>query len=239
MTAASFDSPQVDETPEPPAGNPELTEDLALSLLQRADLSPDVIERICKNSSLLKSRKVKLAALAHPKTPRHVALPMLRQLFTFDLMRVALTPTVLADIKIAAEQALIHRLESVSLGEKISLARQASGRIAGELLLDSEPKVVDAAFENSRLTEAQIIQAIMRPHTPASFLECVGQHADWCQRREVQIALLRNAKTPLAQAIELARSLPVSLVREILPTSNLPMNVKDHLETELLQRSEL
>jgi len=55
----------------------------------------------------------------------------------------------------------------------------------------------------------------------------------------VQIALLRNAKTPLAQAIELARSLPVSLVREILSTSQLPAELKDHLETELLQRSEL
>ena len=164
---------------------------------------------------------------------------MLRQLFTFDLMRVALTAAVRADIKIAAEQALIHRLESVSVGEKISLARQASGRIAGELLLDSEPKVVDAAFENSRLTEAHIIQALMRPDAPATFVECVGRYANWSQRREVQIALLRNAKTPLAQAIELARSLPVSLVREILSTSQLPAELKDHLETELLQRSEL
>jgi len=34
----------------------------------------------------MKSRKVKLALVQHPNTPRHVSIPMLRHLLTFELM---------------------------------------------------------------------------------------------------------------------------------------------------------
>ena len=50
-----------------------LNEDEALALLQRRDLSCEVIERITKSSAAMKSRKVQLAVAQHPKTPRHVS----------------------------------------------------------------------------------------------------------------------------------------------------------------------
>ena len=113
-----------------------LTEDLALVLLKRADLPAQALEKLSKNGSVMKSRKVKLALVEHPKTPRHISVPTVRHLFTFDLMQVALTPVVPADIKMAAEESLINRLEKISQGERLSLAHRASGRVAAALLLD-------------------------------------------------------------------------------------------------------
>src|SRR5437868_13627280 len=81
------------------ASNAALNEGLALTLLKRGDLLGEVLERLSKNSAAMKSRKVKLALVEHPKTPRHVSLPMVRHLFTFDLMRIALTPAVPSDVK--------------------------------------------------------------------------------------------------------------------------------------------
>ena len=153
------------------AGDPALTEDLALALLNRPDLTSQALERLCKNSGVMKSRKVKIALIGHPKTPRHVSLPMVRHLYAFDLMKLALTPVVPADIKVAADDALVTRLETVSLGQKLSLARRASGRIAGALLLDAEARVVHAALENAPLTEASVIKTLMRQSTPAVFVE--------------------------------------------------------------------
>src|SRR6185312_8584420 len=103
-----------------------------------------------KNSAAMKSRKVKLALVEHPKTPRHASLPMVRHLFTFDLMRIALTPAVPADVKTAADGALCNRAETIASGERLTLAHRASGRVAAELLSDSEPRVVHSALENSR-----------------------------------------------------------------------------------------
>ena len=120
------------------ASDPALTEDLALVLLKRSDLPTQVLDRLSRNSGVMKSRKVKLALVEHPRTPRHISVPMVRHLFTFDLMQVALTPVVPADIKMSAEESLINRLERLSQGERLSLARRASGRVAAALLLDSE-----------------------------------------------------------------------------------------------------
>ncbi|HXP16535.1 MAG TPA: hypothetical protein VN868_05500, partial [Terriglobales bacterium] len=123
------------------ASDPGLTEDLALALLKRPDLPAQALDQLSKNGGIVKSRKVKLALIEHPRTPRHVSVPMVKHLFTFDLMQVALTPMVPADIKMAAEESLINRLERLSQGERLSLAHRASGRVAGVLLLDPEPRV--------------------------------------------------------------------------------------------------
>jgi hypothetical protein len=204
------------------AADPALTEDLALVLLRRSDLPAQAVDQLSKNAGLMQSRKVKLAVVEHPRTPRHISIPSVRHLFTFDLMHVALSPAVPADIKIAAEELLINRLERLSSGERLSLARRASGRVAGELLRDSEPRVIHAALENSRLTEAAVVKALLLRDSPAALVAAVCRHSKWSPRREIRVALLRNEKTPLARVLEFAHSLPPALVREILRSSRLP-----------------
>ena len=43
------------------ASHPSLTEDLALALLNRRDLSPEDVENLAKNVTVTKSRKVRFA----------------------------------------------------------------------------------------------------------------------------------------------------------------------------------
>jgi hypothetical protein len=210
----------------------EFTEDSALAILQHKDVAPAVLERLVKSGPAMKSRRVKLALAAHGKTPRHVALPLLRHLYIFDLMRVALAPTTPADIKRAAEESLVNRLETISTGEKLSLARQASGRIAGELLLDPEPRVMKAALENSQLTEAAVIKALLDGSVKPEFVHTACHHPKWSLRREVRMALLRNENTPLARALEFGRGVPPALLKDILQVSKLAENVKAALRKQ-------
>src|SRR6478672_5761233 len=190
------------------ASDPGLTEDLALVILKRSDLPAQVLDWLSRNGGVMKSRKVTLTLVEHPRTPRHISIPMVRYLFTFDLMQVALTPVVPADIKMAAEASLINRLERLSQGERLALAHRASGRVAAVLLLDPEPRVIHAALDNSRLTEPAVIKALMRRDASAAFVSAVCHHSRWSPRREVRITLLRNEKTPLSRALEFSRSLP-------------------------------
>ena len=210
-----------------------LSEDAALSLLKRADLAPEVLEQLSKIGELLKYRKVKLALVEHPKTPRHVSLPLIRQLYTFDLMQVALTPAVPADVKRAADETLAHRLETLASGERLTLAHRGSGRIAEALLADADARVMQAALQNARLTEASIVRMVTRPDAHLAFVDAVAHHPQWSLRREVRVALLRNEKTPMICAMEFARGLPAGLLHEILQTSRLPAKVKECLLAEL------
>jgi len=219
------------------AANRCLTEDLALALLKRADLPAEALEALSKHPSTLKSRKVRLRVVAHPKTPRHISLPLLRPLFTFELMNLAVMPAVPADVKKSAEDTLILRLESISLGEKVSLARRASGAVAGALLGEKDPRIITASLNNSRLTEAHVIRALARSDSIPSLVDAVCHHEKWPLSREVQLALLRNQHTPMAKALTFAQAIPSEIVREVLHASHLPENIKQYLIDNLNHRT--
>jgi len=194
----------------------EFTEDQALALMQQPDVTPQMLAQISKGAAAAKSRKVNLALVMHPRTPRHISIPALRRLFTFDLMQVTLTPSVPADIKRVAEEQIMNRLESLSSGERMSLARRASGRVAATLLHDADSRVLEAALDNSRLVENSVVTALMK-HAARSLFVAVSEHLKWSQRREVQIALLRSEKTPLERALQMAKHFSENFLREIVP----------------------
>jgi hypothetical protein len=213
-----------------------LTEDLALALLQSRDLLPEAFEHISKNAITTKSRKLRFALASHPRTPRHLSLRLVREFYTIDLMRFALLPAVAADIKHSADDLLVARLASITLGERISLARRASGTVAAALLLDKEARVWQTALENPRLTEAAVVKTLLRANGNAAFVETVCHHSKWSPRPEIRMALLRNEKTPLARALEFAGTLPPAQLRDILHSSRLPQRVKTGLLKELETR---
>jgi hypothetical protein len=218
------------------AQHPGLTEELALSFLTRRDLAPVAIEALSKRGDLLKHRKVSVAIAGHAKTPRHVALPIVRRLFTFELMQLALSPAVTADIKLVAEEVIVGRLESISSGERLTLAKQASSRVAAALLFDSEPRVVEASLMNSRLTESGIVRALMRPEAGVLLIDLACKHPKWSLRREIQIALLRNPNTPFGRILQIAPLLPMRTLRDVLKTSKVAPEVQSYLERMLETR---
>ncbi len=217
------------------AASPRLTEELAMSLLSRADLPAQALEAIARNHAATKHRKVMLAVVAHRRTPRHVALPLLKQLYSFEMMQIALSPGVAADLKIQIEESLIQRLESISAGERLTLAKRGSTRVAAALLSDSEDRVRDAALQNPHLTEDWIVKALMREETPAPLVLAICHDQKWSLRRDVQIALLRNEHTPLARAIAISDRLPTPALHDVLHQSRLNDNIKTYLRS-LLQR---
>ena len=214
------------------AANPALTEDLALSLLQRPDLPVEAFECLSKNSNVLKLRKVKLALASHPHAPRQFSLPLIRQFYTFDLMTIALTPGVPADVKIAADDLLVSRLKTITLGERLALARRGSSRLAGAMLLDGDARVMQIALENGRLTEVFVVQAVLRLEAKPPLVHAVAHHNKWSYRCEVRIALLRTEYLSLARALEFSHGLPTPLLRDILHTSRLPARIKEQVLRE-------
>lgn len=217
------------------AADPALTEDFALALLKRADLPAEVLEQFAKNAGALKSRKVKIALASHARTPRHISVPLARQFYTFDLIKVALSPGVPADVRVAADDVLISRLKTVTVGERLTLARRSSGRVAAALLLEvadesvktsdakssraktktmnagtvsRQPRVMQTALDNPRLSEMLVINSVLRPNASAALVHAVSRHAKWSRRKEIRAALLRTEYLSLARALSSARKSP-------------------------------
>lgn len=218
------------------AAHPAMNEDLALSLLARRDLPGAVVEALVKNASVMKHRKAVTAIVGHPRTPRHVSLPIVRTLYTFELMQIALTPAIAPDIKRVSEEQIISRLETVSAGERLTLAKQGSNRVAEALLCDPEARIVEAALLNSRMTEASIVVALDREEAPPHFVEQVCRHPKWSVRRDVQLALLRSDKTPLGRVLAFVKGFSTHTIKDVLKHSRLSASVKMYLMEELAER---
>jgi hypothetical protein len=231
--AADVNAP---EAPPQAGTHTALNEDEALALLARADLSAAELEVLARNREVLRSRKLCMAIVMHAHTPRHISLPLIRNLFTLELMKVTLHPMTPADIKRAGEEVMMTRLPGISTGERLTLARRASGRVAAALLCDAEPRIIRTALDNGRLVEADVVKALMRQKSPAAFVDAVCHHPGWSVRREVRKAALRNQHTPLGVVPQFARGLHPSELRDILNGSNLRQNVRDYLLRELERR---
>ena len=190
--------------------NPRLGDKHLLILLSRRDLSRDIVTRIAKNREWMKSYPLKLAVVKHPHAPRHLALPLLKFLYLFDLLGVAATPGVAPDLRRLAEEAVLSQQEGLALGQRLSLARQGSHRIAAGLLGDSDRRVVEAALSNPAMTEHAITGALLERKTGRELTAAVLAHDRWGSRYGVKLALLRSRHLSLARVMailpEIARS---------------------------------
>ncbi len=219
------------------SGSSALTADMALARLRDRALSGDAIEQIVRDTGAMKSRKVQVALAAHPRVPRRVALRLIREFCTFDLMQFSLLPAIAADLKRVADEQLIARIASITLGERVSLARRSSARVAAALLLDKVSRVWQSALENPRVTEPAIVKALVGTGASPAFVTAVCHDVKWSVRPEIRVALLRNQFTPPNFALEFARGLPPArlrdMLRDILQTSRMPEKTKVLLQKEL------
>lgn len=232
------DFPGIDE--ERLAGSADITEEQALALLKRHDLPQRALETLAANRAAMRHRSVLVEVVKHSRAPRHVSLPALRHLYTFELMQVGLTPAAAADVKLAAEDTLISRLDAISTGERLALARRASARLAAALLCDREDHVVAAALENSHMTEESVVKALMHPAVDQYAINALPNllrgHSKWSHRTDVQIALLESGKLRAAHTITYVRSLSTKVLRAACDRDRLPAITKAALLEELRAR---
>jgi len=219
------------------ASDGRLTEDLALSFLNRRDLPPKALEALHKNSALAKHKKVRLAIVMHPRTPRHISIPIIRHLYPFELMHVALFPSVSADVKRMAEETITGKIGTISSGERYTLAKQGSGRVAAALLLDVEERIMLAALSNPQMTEGWIAKALRAEEGTQALARAVWIHTKWSRRLEVKTALLINRYTTLAQVAQLADDLPANVLKDVLYSTRLEANVKSYLKSVVQKRT--
>ncbi|MGH9817205.1 MAG: hypothetical protein ACRD6I_14115 [Candidatus Acidiferrales bacterium] len=216
--------------------NPALNESHVVLLLERKDLPPPVLERVAQRSEWMRDYPVKLRVALHPRTPRLVALPLVRQLYLFDLARACLQPSAPTEVKRLAEEQILARLQQLALGQKLTLARRGPARVAGALLAEGHEQVAPLALENPHLTEAQLVRVLTRDDLPANVAAAVAQHRKWSLLYNVRIALVRNPGTPLARVLSFLPDLTMRDLSDLGGLTTLPANLREYLRHEIAAR---
>lgn len=188
--------------------NPQLGEQHVRIWLQRKDLPRAIVTRIAQNQEWMRSYPLKLAVVKHPRTPRHVAFQLLKWLYLFDLVGVATDPGVPAELKRVAEEHVLAQREGIALGQRLTMARRCSTRIAAGLLTDPDRRVIEAALSNPALTEPAVAAALHLEKASPELTEAVVEHSQWSSRHAVKLALLRSRHLSLGRLMGILAELP-------------------------------
>jgi hypothetical protein len=176
--------------------NPQLDDNHLLALLKRRDLPEELLKAISKLPMVADSHELKVAIVHNPGIPDHVTLALLPHLHLFELVDICYLAGVMPDQKVAAERAIIQRLSTTPLGNKITLARRGTAAVVEALIKEGDPRFLDACLTNPHLKEAAIFLFLNGPDATADGISAVARHPRWKGRINVQLAILKNPKTP-------------------------------------------
>jgi hypothetical protein len=216
--------------------NPALDETQLCLLLDRKDLPGEILEEVARRKPLLKDYRVKRALAFHPRTPRLATLRLIRELYLMDLVQLTLLPGTSGELKRIAEEQLVARLPQLPLGQKITLARRGTARVAGALLAEGHAQVLSIALDNPGLTEAQVLKALSRERLPVGVVKAIAQHRKWSHTYNVRLALVRHPGATLSTILAYLPELTVSDLRELAAPGIVSENLRKYLLAEIQQR---
>jgi hypothetical protein len=216
--------------------NPALDEAQLCLLLGRKDLPAEILEEVARRKPLLKNYRVKRALAFHPRTPRLASLRLIRELYLMDLVQLTLLPGTSAELKRSAEEQLVARLPQLPLGQKITLARRGTARVAGALLAEGHAQVLSVVLDNGSLTEAQVLKALSRGRLPVGVVKAVAQHRKWSHTYNVRLALVRHPNSTLSTILAYLPELTVSDLRELAAPGIVSENLRKYLLAEIQRR---
>lgn len=176
--------------------NPGLDNNHLLALLKRRDLSEDLLKSLYKNRLVAESHELKVAMVHNPGTPGQITLALLPHLYLFELVDICFLAGGTPDQKLAAERAIIQRLPTTPLGNKLTLARRGTSTVVEALLREGDSRLMDPCLENPRLKESAIFQFLNSSKSTAETISMVARHPRWKGRPNLQLAILKNPRTP-------------------------------------------
>ncbi len=202
--------------------NPKMQEDQIGLLLRNPGLTGPLLESLARNSRWTRIYEVKKRLVRHPRTPFQAARNLVHHLLWKDLAETAADSRLHPAIRRQAESMLKTRLDSLALGEKITLARKATPTLVEVLVEVPERPVLEALLGNPALDPAAAEKLAARRGTPPEVLGRMATHPRWALLPAIRMAVARNPRTPVAVALKLVEKMPRAELERLVMQEDAP-----------------
>jgi len=81
-----------------------------------------------------------------------------------------------------------------------------------------------------------VLRVLARTSTPKQVIIAVAEHSKWSVRYNVRLALLRNAHTPIAAALQFLPNLLLPDLRELLRAGGVAPHLREHVKRQIARR---
>lgn len=213
--------------------NPNLNELDLISLIRKNRYRPETLTKIANHPNFKRSYRVKVALCHNPKTPHRLVLSYLKEIFLFDLISIIQNPYVSPDIKIAAENIVMQKMEEIPLGTKITLAKRASPNILDKLILNETVPIFNACLDNPKLREISLLKAINLSLKKGEILNLIVNHNKWGNSYAVKLALLRHPNLFEKQRLAIIKTISKKDIIEIIKEGKSAQHIIELCQKEL------
>jgi hypothetical protein len=193
----------------------QLLEDEALAVLDNPYITPPICQLIAQNQRLTGFYSVRLKLVANKHTPQAHAVKLVHYLYWSDLVRISVDVKVSAPVRRAIDTILVHKVDKLTLGERITIAKRCSHALIKALLFDPDPKVFESLLINQRIREDDLLVVAGSDRASGEQLRLLSHDPKWSYRYAIRKALVMNPLTPRSAAASLLRSLSARDLRLI------------------------
>jgi hypothetical protein len=135
-------------------------------------------------------------------------------------------------------QKSLHALvQTMSVFEKVKLARVGNQEARALLVRDSNKLVSSAAVRSPKITDNEIVAFAKARNVSDEVLRIIARNPDWTRSYQVKLALAGNPKCPQQVATKLLNYLQDRDLRGIMKSRDVPAVVATHAR-RILQRKE-
>ncbi len=98
-------------------------------------------------------------------------------------------------------RSLFQKIQTMSVSEKLDLARKASKEARSILIRDSNKLVQLAVVNSPKITESEILAIASNRQVNDDVLKEIAINKEWLRNYQIRLALVNNPKTPLSIAM--------------------------------------
>lgn len=197
-----------------------------LDVLRSPFCTPQIAEFLASSREHLGTQAIREQLAGFPGLSNHQAMNLLGSLSWAALIAVAQTPKTPALVRRQAERKLIFQVPSMSLGEKIAMARRAHRALFPALITGCDDQILTALLDNPRLVENDLVVLINTGNPPVEFISVVARHQRWGKCYGVRKAIVECSRSPLPLALSILVQLPRADQKRIADRDNIPERVK-------------
>jgi hypothetical protein len=209
---------------------PRALEQLGLLMLLSADADPEIRETAEQTLSRIPTALLS-GFIARSDVPAEM-----REFFVRRGIAVAPSPAPdLADPLVDADSSvdeepvtdddkmsMVQRLASMSVPEKVKAAMKGTREMRSVLIRDPNKLVSLSVLSCPKVTETEIEAFARMGSVSEDVLRTIGQTRAWVKSYNIVMALVKNAKTPVAMSLTMLNRLNEADVRRISIDRNVP-----------------
>lgn len=182
-------------------GAGELREQDALDALRNPYCTAEVAEAIANRRELLVSHTVRELLSGFRGFGFSRAMDLIATLPWTSLLALAQNPRTPPVVRRHAEKKLISSIATMSLGEKVALARRVHRPLLRPLIATADGHVLTALLSNQRLSENDVLLILNTVEASPDFYLEVARHHRWGHCYAVRLSLARCPHVPLPMAL--------------------------------------